>query len=76
MRKLKKMEKENLCKKWGHQWKCYRKDRLTNDENTTLILFFRCKVCGFQFNSADSDEVNVDEKDYDDLRDAVHWEVD
>jgi hypothetical protein len=61
---MKMMEKENVCEKFGHQWKCYRKDRLTNDENTTLILFFRCKVCKAQFDTADSDEVNVDEKDY------------
>jgi 5-methylcytosine-specific restriction endonuclease McrA len=52
------------CEEYGHIWRCYRKDRLTNDENTTLILFFVCKVCGCKFDTADSDEETIDEKDY------------
>jgi rubredoxin len=58
------MEKENVCEKFGHQWKKYRSDILTTDCGSKEILFFRCKVCKFQFNTADDDENDFIEKDY------------
>jgi len=52
------------CEEYGHIWKCYRKDKLCCDEGTQLILYFVCKICGAKFDTADSDEENFDEKDY------------
>jgi tRNA(Ile2) C34 agmatinyltransferase TiaS len=44
-----------------HLWKCYRRDKLTTDEGTKVLLFFRCKLCGYKF---ESDDFEDDEKDY------------
>ena len=46
---------------FGHSWKVVRKDKLTTDEGTKVLIQFKCKVCGFQVTS---DELEDDEKDY------------
>jgi 5-methylcytosine-specific restriction endonuclease McrA len=56
------------CEEYGHQWKCYRKDKICSDEGTQLILFFRCKICGCKFDTADAEEINFDEKDYEEKK--------
>lgn len=56
----------------GGEWKVIRRDVLTTEEGTKVIIHFKCRLCGYTFQSDEMD----DEKDYDDLRDAVHWEVD
>lgn len=45
----------------GHCWKVVRRDKLTTENGTMVILFFRCKVCGFAYSS---DEAELEEKDY------------
>ena len=60
------------CEEYGHVWKCYRKDKICVDSgNTELILYFRCNVCDIKFDTVGSEDVAVDEKDYDDLRDSI-----
>lgn len=59
-----------LCKENGHIWKVYRKDRLTTDYDTQIILYMKCKVCGIIFNTSDNldEDIIYDEKDWDGLR--------
>lgn len=52
------------CDWIGHQWKVYRRDILTTNEGSKEILFFRCKICGFTFNTADDEENELVEKDF------------
>ena len=63
-----KNEATRICKENGHIWKCYRKDKLTTDYGTQIILYMRCKVCGIEYNTSDSDDIIWDEKDWDGLR--------
>jgi len=58
------MERENVCEKFGHNWKIVQKQKQTTDGGTTLILFFKCRICGATFNTADDDEKEFEEKDY------------
>jgi hypothetical protein len=45
----------------GHCWKVVRRDKLTTESGTMVIVFFRCKVCGFAYSS---DEAELEEKDF------------
>lgn len=44
-----------VCK-CGGDWKLIRKDKQTTDAGTKVILHFRCKSCGFKFQTDEIDE--------------------
>lgn len=51
------------CEEYGHLWKPKRKDKQITDEGTVIIIYFKCKICGAEFNTA-GEENEIEEKDY------------